>query len=103
MLARGERIDHFETTRVRKDGHVGDNLSLRLAGQGLAELDHRGKNVLATVQTVATHSLDASNSMEHFAAALDGRIRSLGSTYEIALCRPILLPRQSQTMARSSS
>jgi PAS domain S-box-containing protein len=49
----------------------------------VAELDHRVKNVLATVQAVAAHTMDASSSMEHFVTALDGRIRSLGSTHEI--------------------
>jgi PAS domain S-box-containing protein len=49
----------------------------------VAELDHRVKNVLATVQAVAAHTMDASSSMQHFVAALDGRIRSLGSTHEI--------------------
>jgi PAS domain S-box-containing protein len=48
-----------------------------------AELDHRVKNVLATVQAVAGHTMNASSSIEHFVAALDGRIRSLGSTHEI--------------------
>ena len=49
----------------------------------VAELDHRVKNVLATVQAVAAHTMDASSSMEHFVAALDGRIRSMGSTHEL--------------------
>jgi PAS domain S-box-containing protein len=49
----------------------------------VAELDHRVKNVLATVQAVAAHTMDASSSMQHFVAALDGRLRSLGSTHEI--------------------
>jgi PAS domain S-box-containing protein len=49
----------------------------------VAELDHRVKNVLSTVQAVAAHTMDASSSMEHFVAALDGRIRSLGSTHEL--------------------
>jgi PAS domain S-box-containing protein len=49
----------------------------------VAELDHRVKNVLATVQAVAAHTMDASGSMEHFVAALDGRIRSMGSTHEL--------------------
>jgi PAS domain S-box-containing protein len=49
----------------------------------LAELDHRVKNVLATVQAVATHTMQASSSMEQFASALDGRIRSMGSTHEL--------------------
>ena len=49
----------------------------------VAELDHRVKNALATVQAVAAHTMDASSSMEHFIAALDGRIRSMGSTHEL--------------------
>jgi PAS domain S-box-containing protein len=49
----------------------------------VAELDHRVKNVLATVQAVAAHTMDASSSMQHFVAALDGRLRSMGSTHEI--------------------
>ena len=49
----------------------------------VAELDHRVKNVLATVQAVAAHTMDVSGSMEHFVAALDGRIRSMASTHEL--------------------
>jgi len=49
----------------------------------LAELDHRVKNVLATVQAIAAHTMQASSSMEQFVSALDGRIRSMGSTHEL--------------------
>jgi PAS domain S-box-containing protein len=49
----------------------------------VAELDHRVKNVLATVQAVAAHSMETSSSIEHFVAAFDGRIRSMGSTHEL--------------------
>jgi two-component sensor histidine kinase len=49
----------------------------------VSELDHRVKNVLATVSAVAAQTLDASPSMEHFVAALDGRIRSMAATHEI--------------------
>jgi two-component sensor histidine kinase len=49
----------------------------------VAELDHRVKNVLATVQAVAAQTMETSCSMEHFVAALDGRIRSMGSTHEL--------------------
>ena len=49
----------------------------------VSELDHRVKNVLATVSAVATQTLDASPSMEHFVAALDGRIRSMAATHEL--------------------
>jgi two-component sensor histidine kinase/integral membrane sensor domain MASE1 len=49
----------------------------------VAELDHRVKNVLATVNAVAAHTLSASSSMDHFVAALDGRLRSMASTHEL--------------------
>jgi PAS domain S-box-containing protein len=52
-------------------------------GKLVAELDHRVKNVLATVQAIAAQTMQASSSMEHFVAALDGRIRSMGSTHEL--------------------
>jgi PAS domain S-box-containing protein len=52
-------------------------------GKLVAELDHRVKNVLATVQAVAAQTMQAATSMEHFVAALDGRIRSMGSTHEL--------------------
>ena len=49
----------------------------------VAELDHRVKNVLATVQAVAAQTMEASGSMKHFVTALDGRIRSMASTHEL--------------------
>jgi PAS domain S-box-containing protein len=48
-----------------------------------AELDHRVKNVLATVNAIATHTKDASSSMDDFVAALDSRIQSMASTHEL--------------------
>jgi two-component sensor histidine kinase len=68
----GVSIDITERKRVEEQQH-----------KLVAELDHRVKNVLATVQAVAAHTMDASSSMEHFVAALDGRIRSMGSTHEL--------------------
>jgi len=68
----GVSIDITERKRVEEE-----------QGKLLAELDHRVKNVLATVQAVATHTLHSTSSMEHFVAALDGRIRSMGSTHEL--------------------
>jgi two-component sensor histidine kinase len=53
----------------------------------VAEFDHHIKNVLATVQAVAAHTMDASSSMQHFVAALEGRIRSLKSTqHDATIC-----------------
>ena len=49
----------------------------------VAELDHRVKNVLATVSAVAARTLDSNSSMDQFVAALDGRIRSMSTTHEL--------------------
>jgi PAS domain S-box-containing protein len=49
----------------------------------VAELDHRVKNLLSTISAVAAHTMDASSSMQHFVAALDGRIRSMALTHEL--------------------
>jgi PAS domain S-box-containing protein len=68
----GVTIDITERKRVEEQ-----------QGKLVAELDHRVKNVLATVQAVAAQTMQASSSMEHFVAALDGRIRSMGSTHEL--------------------
>ena len=48
-----------------------------------AELDHRVKNVLATVCAIAAHTKDTSRSMNDFVAALDSRIKSMASTHEL--------------------
>ena len=53
----------------------------------VAELDHRVKNVLATVSAVAGHTLETSSSMSHFVAALDGRIRSMAAAHELLSTR----------------
>ena len=53
----------------------------------VAELDHRVKNVLATVSAVAGQTLETSKSMPHFVAALDGRIRSMAIAHELLSTR----------------
>ena len=53
----------------------------------VAELDHRVKNVLATVSAVAGQTLETSSSMSHFVAALDGRIRSMAAAHELLSTR----------------
>ena len=53
----------------------------------IAELDHRVKNVLATVSAVAGQTLETSSSMSHFVAALDGRIRSMATAHELLSTR----------------
>jgi PAS domain S-box-containing protein len=53
----------------------------------VAELDHRVKNVLATVSAVASRMQDEGLSGADFAAALAGRIRSMAATHELLSCR----------------
>ena len=53
----------------------------------VAELDHRVKNVLATVSAVAAQTLETSSSMSDFVAALDGRIRSMATAHELLSTR----------------
>ena len=53
----------------------------------LAELDHRVKNALATVSAVVSHTRQGSRSIADFAAALDGRIRSMATSHELLSAR----------------
>jgi len=49
----------------------------------MAELDHRVKNVLATVSAIISRTQSGSLLAADFATALDGRIRSMSSTHEL--------------------
>jgi PAS domain S-box-containing protein len=49
----------------------------------ISELDHRVKNMLAIVSSVASRTRETSRSMEEFVAALDGRIKSMAITHEL--------------------
>jgi PAS domain S-box-containing protein len=49
----------------------------------VAELDHRVKNVLATVSAIISRTHDTNALTAEFATALDGRIRSMSSTHEL--------------------
>jgi PAS domain S-box-containing protein len=48
-----------------------------------AELDHRVKNVLATVSAIVGQTQEASRSPVDFAAGIDRRIKSLAGTHEL--------------------
>src|SRR5262249_39564976 len=52
-----------------------------------AELDHRVKNALATVTAVISHTRQGKRSVADFAAALEGRIRSMAATHELLSSR----------------
>jgi two-component sensor histidine kinase len=48
-----------------------------------AELDHRIKNLLATVSAIINRTHEGSRSLADFVAALDGRIRAMAATHEL--------------------
>jgi PAS domain S-box-containing protein len=52
-----------------------------------AELDHRVKNTLATVTAVISRTREGSRSVADFAAALEGRIRSMAVTHQLLSSR----------------
>jgi PAS domain S-box-containing protein len=110
-LRRGERIEHYETVRVRKDGRridvslsvspVRDRLG-RLIGAAkvarditqrkqaeqtqrllLGELNHRVKNTLATVQSIASQTLRRSKNPAEFVASFLGRLQSLANAHTL--------------------
>ncbi len=110
-LRRGERIDHYETIRVARDGRRVD-ISLtvspirdrfgKVTGASkvardvterkqseksqlllMGELSHRVKNTLATVQAIATQSLRRSRDAAEFVPAFTGRIHALARAHDL--------------------
>jgi PAS domain S-box-containing protein len=108
-LRRGERIDHYETVRHRKDGSLID-ISLTVSpvknAQGTIvgaskiarditdrrrddehiatlarEAQHRTKNILATVQ--ATVNLSHSDTPDGLKRAIEGRIQALANVHDL--------------------
>jgi PAS domain S-box-containing protein len=110
-LARGERIDHYETTRVAKDGRrvsisltvspirdklgrivgaskVGRDITEKKQAEELQrllvnELNHRIKNTLATVQAIATQTLRRAPSPGSFVSGFSGRIQALSKAHSL--------------------
>jgi PAS domain S-box-containing protein len=108
-LAAGERIDHYETVRIAKDGRRIDiSLSVsplcdrlgRVIGASkvarditerkqaaemqvllLNELNHRIKNTLAMVQAIASQTLRRSPSPAAFVSSFTGRIQALARAH----------------------
>jgi PAS domain S-box-containing protein len=108
-IRRGERIDHYETLRRRKDGNLID-ISLTVSpimdadGKVIGaskiarditerkqiqthmstlahEAEHRAKNVLATVQ--ATVHLTEAETVVDFKKALEGRLQALANVHTL--------------------
>ena len=108
-LARGERIEHFETVRVAKDGkRVDISLTVspmrdsggRIIGASkvardisdrrraeetqrllIDELNHRIKNTLATVQAISTQTLRRAATPADFVESFNGRIKALARAH----------------------
>jgi PAS domain S-box-containing protein len=108
-IRRGERIDHFETVRQRKDGSlivvsltvspvktrdgtiVGaskiarDITPQRRSQEQIAalarEAEHRSKNLLANVQAMV--KLSQSDSVDGLKEAIEGRIQSLANVHSL--------------------
>jgi PAS domain S-box-containing protein len=110
-LRRGERVDHYETVRVAKDGrHVDISLTVsplhdktgKVVGASkvardiserkqaektqrllLEELNHRIKNTLASVQAIATQSLLRARTPDAFVSGFTGRIQALARAHTL--------------------
>jgi len=110
-LRAGERIDHYETVRVTKDGRRIDisltvsplrndtgeivgaskvarditekKQSEKLQQLLVEELNHRVKNTLATVQAIANQSLVRSKSHKDFVSSFSGRLQALAKLHTL--------------------
>jgi PAS domain S-box-containing protein len=110
-IRRGERLRHYETVRRRKDGSLVDvsltisplrNVAGVIVGASKiardistrkraeehqralnAELDHRVKNVLATVCAIIDRTRAGSTTYGDFVVGLDRRIRSMANTHDL--------------------
>ena len=110
-LRRGERIEHFETERIGKDGRkidisltvspVRDRFGRVIGASKIAhdiserkkaeevqrrlvkELNHRVKNTLATVQSLANQTARLSRSPTEFSASFSERIQALAQTHDL--------------------
>lgn len=110
-LRRGERVAHFDTERLTRDGRrvaisvtispirnsageivgaskVARDITERKRAEEtqrllVGELNHRVKNMLATVQAIARQSLRSEPTPAAFLASLNGRVRALALAHDI--------------------
>ena len=110
-LRRGERVAHFDTERVGKDGRriavsltvspirdaggrvvgaskIARNVSDRKHAEAtqrqlLEELNHRVRNTLATIQAIAAQSLKRAASPEAFVRSFGGRVQALARVHDL--------------------
>jgi PAS domain S-box-containing protein len=111
QLRRGERIDHYETVRVAKDGRridvslcvsplrdktgrvtgaskIARDITERKQAEMLQrllvqELNHRVKNTLATIQAIANQSMRRARSPADFVKGFSGRVQALARTHDL--------------------
>lgn len=110
-IRRGERIEHFDTVRIAKDGQridVSLTISPILDGAGRVigaskiardvrerkrgeelqrllfnELNHRVKNTLATIQAIASQSMRRATGPAEFVASFNGRVDALARAHDL--------------------
>ena len=114
-IRRGEHIDHYDTTRLTKDGRrvaisltvsplrdrsgkvigaskVARDITDRKRSDELQrllfdELNHRVKNTLATIQAIASQSLLNSKSPRDFVESFNGRVQALARAHDLLVRR----------------
>jgi two-component system CheB/CheR fusion protein len=110
-LKRGERVEHFEIDRIRKDGKTIDvslaispikdargrmiaaatiarQFTERKAAEDhksflMAELDHRVKNTLMVITSLIAQTVKNATSPEKFAEIIEGRIQALSRVHNL--------------------
>jgi PAS domain S-box-containing protein len=110
-LRRGERLEHFDTVRVAKDGRridvsltvspvrdrdghligaskVGRDVTRRKQAEKIqallvGELNHRVKNTLATMQAIANQTVRTARSPAEFAQSFNGRLQALARIHTL--------------------
>ena len=130
-LRAGERIDHYETVRVAKDGRrldisitvsplrsetgqiigaskvardITDKKQTEKLQQLLVEeLNHRVKNTLATVQAIANQSLIRAKSQKEFVTSFSGRLQALAKLHTLLTQTNMRGTDLSELIAKSSS
>ena len=110
-VRRGERVDHYDTVRCRKDGRridisltvsplrdhsgkvvgaskVARDVTERKRSEELQrllldELNHRVKNTLASIQAIASQSLRRAATPGDFVASFNGRVQALARAHDL--------------------
>lgn len=126
-VLRGEHIQHYETERLTKDGRcidisltvspvrdpsgnlvgaskVGRDITARKRDEQLQnllidELNHRVKNTLATVQSLANQTVRSASSGSDFSSSFNGRLQALAQAHTL-LSTTLWLGADVQTLIR---